>query len=150
MKHVIEMMMPDGPHWYAGIRTNEKDGKTVQGPEWSPYWEDRKVFNREQAVVTYNTICHSLPGASVIEEDYALKADAWKLVSPTEYLIRVKYLSKDLLVMLPGHMTVCRVTNSMKSAVSFIDKYGNRHTINKKAKTWIRVVGKAGKKEGEA
>lgn len=110
---VIETMMPDGPHWYSGIRSVEKDGAVVRGPEWSPYWEDRKELNKQQADVTYELVCKQMGGCYITSIDDARKKDAWKTVdkNPNHWQFRAKYLRKGLIVRLPGYTGQYRVVN---------------------------------------
>jgi hypothetical protein len=149
--YVIETMLPDGPHWYAGIRTQVKDGVTIQGPEWSPYWEDRKRFNFAQAEITFNTVCQSIAGAKIIDIDKALRKDAWRMVDEIKghYSIRAKYLSVGMIVIISGYISKMEVLKKTGKRIILLPHtgVGNQTEIGSNSNTWVTVVGKK-KREG--
>lgn len=113
---VIETTMPDGVYWYGGIRkqqrTTEKGTGLIVGAEWSPYWEDRKEFNFEQANLTFTAVCASMPGCKIVQVNDANKREAWKTVNgnPNAWEFRAKYLSIGLIIKMPGYTGYYRVT----------------------------------------
>jgi hypothetical protein len=105
--YVIETVMPDGPHWYGGIRKQQKGEALVQGPEWSPYWEDRKEFNEQQAAVTFAAICKQMPGCRIVPVNESMRRDAWKFIQGREtpaWTMRAKYMTVGAVVQLPGRL----------------------------------------------
>lgn len=100
---VIETIMPDGPHWYGGVRRMQKDNTIVQGPEWSPYWEDRKELNKEQADFTFEAVCKKMSGCKIVPVGEALSKDAWILYGDKgAYMIRAKYMAVGQIIDVPG------------------------------------------------
>jgi len=121
--------MPDGPHWYGGIRKQQKDTAVVQGPEWSPYWEDARKMDKAEANLILATICKSMPGCELVQESDAKKDDGWELVEhegQQAFRIRAKYMSKGQIVKMPGYASRYRVVsrNEKEFTLHLCDKRG--------------------------
>lgn len=139
--YVIETMLPDGPHWYAGIRVVRKNDKEISSPEWTPYFEDRKVFEFvDLGLVIASTVCSSMDGATVIPEGAALK-DESRWHNNGRYYMRAKYLSKGMQVGVAntaGEFTVILVSHKY-----IMLKQGERKVkIPKNSPIWVEIIGK--------
>ena len=103
--YVIEVMLPDGPHWYGGIREVTRNGAVVRGIEWTPYMTDRMVFNKALAEVTFNTVCQNTKGAAVTPVSTAKNEDTRTHKGGERFEMRAKYLQVDDIVIVPGIST---------------------------------------------
>ena len=153
MMHVIEVIFADGPHWYEGVRTKEMPGQPpLQFPSWSPYWEDRKEFNAQQAAVTFGVIGEQA-GARIIPVNDAQKGDSRKILAGDEYMIRARYVQKGMIIRRTGVMyLVSDVTGRQIITYPYSGTYGEKRTggapqkIGKRSKEWVQVIGQV--KEG--
>lgn len=139
---VIETMMPDGPHWYCGIQEVKKDGQMIRGGQWSPFWEDRKVFNYIQALTTFETVCKSLEGAHILLETNARYIDS-RVMQVDGYIMRAKYLSKGQVFKRNGYMSafVVRDITSGKIKTVYKDSPGQKAAyIGVKSNEWVLIL----------
>lgn len=156
--YVIETMMVDGPHWYGGIRKKEKDTAVIQGPEWSPYWEDARKMDKVEAELIFATVCKNMAGCRLIPESEANKKDAWEFTSHEgnpAFMIRAKYMSKGQIVKLPGYGSQYRVVakDTVEFRLQLCHKNGNLSSndmvfIGVNAEKRVTVIGE--KREVEA
>lgn len=97
--YVIETILPDGPHWYAGIQEKRMGGQSVKGPLWSPFFVDAKPFDTKEgaAHAIENYIKDTGQACYIVDEGAALQKDS-RVTLPVDtpfnplYAIRQKYV----------------------------------------------------------
>jgi hypothetical protein len=103
MNYVIEATMPDGPHWYGGVKSVEKGGHVISGILWTPYKEDREIMNNELATIVFNTVCSNTKGVKIVTLQEASDKDARIILGRDTYEMRAKYLQPGMRLTIPGH-----------------------------------------------
>lgn len=137
---VIETLLPDGPHWYAGIRKQA----TIQGPEWTPYFEDRLEFpNKQLAVITFNTVCSKQEGAHIVTVGESMK-DHSRWANKGAYYMRARYLTMGMQVGVANMPGVWRVISISKRGKRTLTAPGIDHKIyfTDKSTQWVKILGK--------
>lgn len=150
MNYVIEVLLPDGPHWYGGVKTVEKDGAMISGIIWTPYKEDRMIMNETLSNITFNTVCQNTKGAKILPLESANDKDARVHVGGEQYEIRAKYLSVNLIVIIPGHGETKYVVSNKDEKEFVLRNIDGKNTkvyLGVNSEKRIRVVGE--RKPGE-
>lgn len=149
-KFVLETILPDGPHWYGGIRKQQKGEALIQGAEWSPYWEDRREMDQVEANLVINTACAQMPGAKIVHVMDARSADTWKWTGGSKYEMRAKFLSVNLMVKMPGYTKtfVVVATTEVSFILQALKHNGSEHLtgttieLGKDCEKYVTIVGK--------
>lgn len=108
IKLVLQTVLPDGPHWYAGVRemTNKNDSGTVgviRGAIWSPYFTDAQLFaNIDVAVAVSEALGGDRRGIEVVTSDKAMYRDG-RSRTGDGYKMRLKYLQHGMRCRLIGY-----------------------------------------------
>lgn len=145
--YVLQTILPDGPHWYAGVRQVVKNGKLIQGPEWSPYWEDRKEMSNLEAGICMTSVCKGVDGIQLLLASEALYKDTWKHLGGNEVMMRAKYLQKGMKILRTGVFYIVRNINKTHIVTypESVCKGGKANggvpqKIGKKSDEWINVI----------
>lgn len=123
---VLETVLPDGPHWYEGYkRITAPNGGVIEGPQWTPYWEDAHRFtDRGHAESELKKVSGSVKGAYICSLTEALWKDAWILIDDDHVMIRAKYMQVGSTVMMAGHGQTFKVITKDENYFSLRDKAG--------------------------
>jgi hypothetical protein len=126
LSFVLETLLPDGPHWYEGYkRITAPKGAVIEGPQWTPYWEDAYKFdNTEHANAELEKVSGSVKGAYVCATEDALWKDAWIQVDELHYMIRAKYMQVGNRVLMAGHSHPFQVIKKDDNYFSLKDDAG--------------------------
>lgn len=125
--YVIEQMLPDGPHWYAGIRKREpittpKGTAVLEGPLWSPYWADAMFYDsKEGATDALMPLLKQNPTAAVLSTDKANNHESRELYTPIPdtCIMRFRFLQRGDLFY-KGNMSGKRYFDKPKYVVTQI------------------------------
>lgn len=147
---VIETLLPDGPHWFSGIQRVERNGALIVGPQWSPYWEDRKELDDTQAAIVFEAIGSKMEGAKIVHVSDAMSKDSRTFLGEKDgFTMRAKYLSKGLHVKIPGHGEIVFRVREVRNNVFIMGslmKDGNSSThpvtVGRNSSAIVTVVGK--------
>lgn len=149
--YVLETLLPDGPHWFAGIRRTEKEGKIIEGPEWSPYWEDRKEMAQPLAVTTLAVMFKNAEDIKVVSINEALKRESRTLCKDGTVKVRLGYVQKGWTILrLTVFYLVHKITDKSivivpVSATNGLKMIGGAtQEVGKNSKEWVHWVPKEG------
>lgn len=104
--YVIETILPDGPHWYAGLKKQQQGNVVIIGPLWSPYYEDKHLFTDKASAQTCIDInCQKMPGCYAVKESKALRKDSRRTSDGNAmFHIRAKYLTRGNVIRWKGNL----------------------------------------------
>lgn len=155
--YVIEIMNPDGPHWFGGIKKHAE--AAVAGYElpmnlWSPYQIDAKYYmTRIEAEHEQTTTLKAVPGCQVKAVSEALFADSRTVSKQYENActMRAKYLQQgDVFIMTNTRYFVSESNaetitfhhvnvDALKAGQPYDNGYADRMT--RRASYWIVLLG---------
>jgi hypothetical protein len=156
--YVIEMINPDGPHWFGGVVRNAeaaKGGVDLPMNLWSPYWQDAKHFiNEESAQAVVDTTLKDAKGCYAVLAKKAKSEDSRSLseIFDNACKMRARYLQKDDVFVMTNTRYV--VTKADHETVTFnnADMFGietgtqpfyngNGNTMKRVAQYWVVLLG---------
>jgi hypothetical protein len=142
-KKCLQIILPDGPHWYAGIATKkgELNGQvaSITAPLWSPYWDEVVIFDVDKdADIAAKAL--NMAGIQAVYTHDALYSDSRERIEGG-YKMRAKYLQRGMRVTIPGsvsQMFVWRIDNRYIH-LKHVQGNGPRKSIGKKSDRFVIV-----------
>lgn len=127
---VIEVMNPDGPHWFGGIVRNEaayKAGHDLPMNLWSPYFDDAKQYQeKEEAQKFLDQHLKDVPGAQVLAKSKCSSIDSRRLDDkrPGACVMRAKYLQEGEVFIMSNTYYVVTSRNAEEIHYGYADLKG--------------------------
>lgn len=140
--YVIETMMPDGPHWYGGIRFKSKSGQTIAGGEWTPYYADAKLYStKAEAKRIHKKVLQKTEGVQIVKSNLSTYAFDSRWEHDGCYFMRAKYATAGLLISFKDVDGVFQVEKLTPDEI-FLKHEGKTFSISRATETWVKIEGK--------
>jgi hypothetical protein len=126
---VIEVLNPDGPHWFGGIVRNEaafKAGHDLPMNLWSPYKEDAKEYAEEQDAQVDLDKLKDVPGAQIVQHWKAKFHDSRRLDRdrPHACVMRARYLQEGEVFIMSNTYYIVTSRNAEEIHYGYADLNG--------------------------
>jgi hypothetical protein len=139
LSYFIQIMLPDGPHWYCGQQTMETPKGNVVGTNWTPYITKAIPLPSSEAMTLMPPIIKQNPEAKMLTLDQCEKPGRY-YASPTVIMITQKYIQPGMVIVYLGQKSVVLKREINGVYIERLAFPHHSHRLSPKSKNELELV----------